>query len=205
MGRIAAQAAKQVMMQRIREAEREMKYEEYAGREGGIVTGIMQQTDSPLHAARSRSGRGAAAPGRAGAPRASCPTRRPGEGLHRRGAQDRQGPPDRGQPHPPGPDQAPLRPGGARDRRRHRRDQGLRPRAGQRTKIAVWSNDPNIDPVGACVGARGARVRQVVNELRGEKIDIVPFSEDEIDFVAKALQPAKVKEVTSTATPAPPR
>ena len=66
---------------------------------------------------------------------------------------------------------------------------------GHRTKIAVWSNDTNIDPVGACVGARGARVRQVVNELRGEKIDIVPFSEDQHDFVAKALSPAKVKEV----------
>ena len=66
---------------------------------------------------------------------------------------------------------------------------------GQRTKIAVWSNDPNVDPVGACVGARGARVRMVVNELRGEKIDIVPFSDDRTDFVMKALQPAKVKEV----------
>ncbi|HMX67255.1 MAG TPA: transcription termination factor NusA, partial [Microthrixaceae bacterium] len=66
---------------------------------------------------------------------------------------------------------------------------------GQRTKIAVWSNDPNVDPVGACVGARGARVRMVVNELRGEKIDIVPFTEDRHDFVMKALQPAKVKEV----------
>jgi N utilization substance protein A len=66
---------------------------------------------------------------------------------------------------------------------------------GARTKIAVWSNDPNVDPVGACVGARGARVRMVVNELRGEKIDIVPFSEDAPDFVAKALSPAKVKEV----------
>jgi N utilization substance protein A len=66
---------------------------------------------------------------------------------------------------------------------------------GQRTKIAVWSHDTNIDPVGACVGARGARVRQVVNELRGEKIDIVPFSDDRPDFVMKALQPAKVKEV----------
>ena len=66
---------------------------------------------------------------------------------------------------------------------------------GHRTKIAVWSNDHNVDPVGACVGARGARVRMVVNELRGEKIDIVPFSEDPPDFVAKALSPAKVKEV----------
>jgi N utilization substance protein A len=66
---------------------------------------------------------------------------------------------------------------------------------GHRTKIAVWSNDNNVDPVGACVGARGARVRQVVNELRGEKIDIVPFSDDAYEFVAKALSPAKVKEV----------
>jgi N utilization substance protein A len=61
--------------------------------------------------------------------------------------------------------------------------------------MAVWSNDHNVDPVGACVGARGARVRMVVTELRGEKIDIVPFSEDQPDFVAKALSPAKVKEV----------
>ena len=66
---------------------------------------------------------------------------------------------------------------------------------GHRTKIAVWSNDHNVDPVGACVGARGGRVRMVVNELRGEKIDIVPFSEDFPDFVAKALSPAKVTQV----------
>ena len=66
---------------------------------------------------------------------------------------------------------------------------------GHRTKIAVWSNDHNVDPVGACVGARGGRVRMVVNELRGEKIDIVPFSEDFTDFVAKALSPAKVSRV----------
>ena len=66
---------------------------------------------------------------------------------------------------------------------------------GARTKIAVLSNDSNVDPVGACVGARGARVRMVVNELRGEKIDIVPFSDEPADFVMKALSPAKVKEV----------
>ncbi|MEM9565151.1 MAG: transcription termination factor NusA, partial [Actinomycetota bacterium] len=66
---------------------------------------------------------------------------------------------------------------------------------GHRTKIAVWSNDQNVDPVGACVGARGSRVRMVVNELNGEKVDIIPFSEDPYDFVAKALSPAKVKEV----------
>src|SRR5206468_1229862 len=64
-----------------------------------------------------------------------------------------------------------------------------------RTKIAVWSNDANVDPVGACVGARGARVRMVTNELRGEKVDIVPFSEEATEFVMRALQPAKVKDV----------
>jgi N utilization substance protein A len=66
---------------------------------------------------------------------------------------------------------------------------------GHRTKIAVASNDQNVDPVGACVGARGMRVRQVVNELRGEKVDIVPFSSDSPEFVMRALAPAKVREV----------
>jgi N utilization substance protein A len=66
---------------------------------------------------------------------------------------------------------------------------------GHRTKLAVASNDQNVDPVGACVGARGMRVRQVVNELRGEKVDIVPFSSDGPDFVMRALAPAKVREV----------
>ena len=168
--------AKQVMNQRIREAEREMKYEEYAGREGDIVTGIIQQSDSPLHAARPRPGRGAAAPGRAGPLRAAR-ARRAGQGLHRRGPQDGQGPADRGQPHPSGPHQAALRARGPRDRRRRGRDQGLRPRArATAPRSRSGPTTPTSIPVGACVGARGARVRMVVNELRGEKIDIVPFS-----------------------------
>src|ERR1019366_1540531 len=66
---------------------------------------------------------------------------------------------------------------------------------GHRTKIAVWSNDGNVDGVASCVGARGARVRMVTTELRGEKVDIVPFSDDPAEFVSRALQPAKVKEV----------
>jgi N utilization substance protein A len=66
---------------------------------------------------------------------------------------------------------------------------------GHRTKIAVASNDTNVDPVGACVGARGSRVRMVVNELRGEKVDIVPYSDDASEFVMKALAPARVREV----------
>src|SRR5207302_1108376 len=66
---------------------------------------------------------------------------------------------------------------------------------GHRTKIAVASNDQNVDPVGACVGARGMRVRQVVNELKGEKVDIVPYSDEPQEFVMRALAPAKVREV----------
>ena len=89
-GRIAAQTAKQVILQRIREVERDMKYEEYAGREGDIVTGIVQQTDNRYTLARPRQGGGAAAPGRAGLLRA-LRARRPPEGVHRRGAQDHQG------------------------------------------------------------------------------------------------------------------
>ena len=76
---------------------------------------------------------------------------------------------------------------------------------GYRSKIAVYSNDQNVDPVGACVGPRGARVRMVMSELRNERIDIVFFSDDPAEFVARALQPASVREVrlddaTGTAT-----
>jgi N utilization substance protein A len=67
---------------------------------------------------------------------------------------------------------------------------------GHRSKIAVASNEPAVDPVGACVGPKGSRVRMVVNELRGEKIDVVPWSDESATFVANALQPAKVREVT---------
>ena len=66
---------------------------------------------------------------------------------------------------------------------------------GHRTKIAVWSNDPNVDPVGACVGARGSRVRMVTNELRGERVDVVPFSDDPVELIQNALAPARVREV----------
>jgi N utilization substance protein A len=66
---------------------------------------------------------------------------------------------------------------------------------GHRSKIAVASNDRNVDPVGACVGSKGSRVRMVMNELRGEKIDIIKWTENREEFVANALSPAKVKEV----------
>jgi N utilization substance protein A len=193
-GRIAAQTARQVLGQRIREVERDMKYEEYAGREGDIVTGIIQQNDSRYTLLDL------------GRVEALLP-------------QSEQVPYERPEPNtrlkayivevrktPKGPQIVVSRthPGLIRELFKlevPEISEGIvelkacAREPGHRTKIAVWSNDSNIDPVGACVGARGARVRQVVNELRGEKIDIVPFSDNQNDFVAKALSPAKVKEV----------
>ena len=67
--------------------------------------------------------------------------------------------------------------------------------AGSRTKMAVWSNDANVDPIGACVGPRGQRVNNIVEELRGEKIDIIKYSEDPAEFIAAALAPADVVSV----------
>ena len=67
--------------------------------------------------------------------------------------------------------------------------------AGSRTKMAVWSNDENVDPIGACVGPKGQRVAAIVEELRGEKIDIIKWSEDPAAFIAAALAPADVVDV----------
>ncbi|MFN8041486.1 MAG: transcription termination factor NusA [Acidimicrobiales bacterium] len=193
-GRIAAQTAKQVMSQRIREAEREMKYEEYAGREGDIVTGIIQQSDSRYTLLDL---------GRVEAllPQAEqVPYERPEPNARVKAyivevRKTAKGPQIVVSRTHPGlikrlfELEVPEIADGVVEIKACAREPGAR------TKIAVYSNDPNVDPVGACVGARGARVRMVVNELRGEKIDIVPFSDDQEDFVAKALSPAKVKEV----------
>ena len=149
----------------------------------------------PLHPARPGQGRGAAAPGRAGALRAArarTPASRPTSS--RCGARRRAPRSSCRRTHPGLIKrlfelEVPEIADGVVEIKACAREPG------HRTKIAVWSNDHNVDPVGACVGARGARVRMVVTELRGEKIDIVPFSEDQADFVAKALSPAKVKEV----------
>ncbi|MEY2460041.1 MAG: transcription termination/antitermination protein NusA [Acidimicrobiaceae bacterium] len=193
-GRIAAQTAKQVMTQRLREIDREQKYEEYAGREGDIVTGIIQQNDSRYTLLDL---------GRVEAllPQAEqVPYERPEPGARVKAyivevRKTSKGPQIVVSRTHPGlikrlfELEVPEIADGVVEIKACAREPG------HRTKIAVWSNDNNVDPVGACVGARGARVRMVVNELRGEKIDIVPFSDDPPDFVMKALSPAKVKEV----------
>ncbi|MGH9187959.1 MAG: transcription termination factor NusA [Acidimicrobiales bacterium] len=193
-GRIAAQTAKQVMTQRLREIDREQKYEEYAGREGDIVTGIIQQSDSRYTLLDL---------GRVEAllPQAEqVPYERPEPSTRLKAyivevRRTSKGPQIVVSRTHPGlikrlfELEVPEIADGTVEIKACAREPG------HRTKIAVWSNDTNVDPVGACVGARGARVRMVVNELRGEKIDIVPFSDEPADFVMKALSPAKVKEV----------
>ena len=194
MGRIAAQTFRQVLNQRIREAERDRKFEEYANREGDIVTGIIQQTDS-RYTLLDLGKVEALLPQ---AEQVSFDRPQPGDRLKAYIVEVRKtakGPQIVVSRTHPGlikrlfELEVPEIADGVVEIKACAREPG------HRTKIAVWSNDHNVDPVGACVGARGARVRMVVNELRGEKIDIVPFSEDLADFVAKALSPAKVKEV----------
>ena len=193
-GRIAAQTAKQVILQRIREAERDLKYEEYAGREGDIVTGIIQQSDNRYTLLDL---------GKVEAllPQAEqVPYERYEHGARLKAyivevRKTTKGPQIVVSRTHPGlikrlfELEVPEIGSGVVEIKAAAREPG------HRTKIAVWSNDANVDPVGACVGARGARVRMVTNELRGEKVDIVPYSDDPREFVMRALQPAKVKEV----------
>ena len=194
MGRIAAQTFRQVLNQRIREAERDRKFEEYANREGDIVTGIIQQTDSRY--TLLDLGRVEALLPQAEQVQFERPE--PGGRVKAYIVEVRKtvkGPQIVVSRTHPGlikrlfELEVPEIADGVVEIKACAREPG------HRTKIAVWSNDTNVDPVGACVGARGGRVRMVVNELRGEKIDIVPFSEELPDFIAKALSPAKVTHV----------
>ena len=193
-GRIAAQAAKQVIVSRIRDAERDITFGEYSGREGDIVTGIVQQHDhryTILDLGKTE----ALMP-----PSEQIPHERYEHGARlkayivevRRSARGPQIIVSRTHPNlirrlfelevPEIMDQIVEIKSVARE-------------PGHRSKIAVASNDRNVDPVGACVGSKGSRVRMVMNELRGEKMDIIKWTDNREEFVANALSPAKVKEV----------
>ncbi len=192
-GRIGAQTAKQVIFQKLRDAEREMTYEEFAGREGDVVTGIVQQSErrytlldlGKVEALLPQAEQVPSEPYRSG------------ERLKAYITEVRKG--------TKGPQIVVSRthPGLLRELFRlevPEIDEGIveikavAREPGHRSKIAVASNEPAVDPVGACVGPKGSRVRNVVTELRGEKIDVVPWSADPATLVANALQPAKVKE-----------
>ncbi len=194
-GRIAAQTAKQVILQRIREAERSMMYDEYVDRVGEVVTGIVQQAGDrnnvlvDLGRVEALLPRSEQVDGeryeqgsriKAVITEVRSGTKGPQVILSRRD-----------------PEliktlfelEVPEIADGLVEIR------GVAREPGYRSKIAVESHTQGVDPVGACVGPRGSRVRMVVSELRGEKIDIIPWNPEPARFVAKALSPARVREV----------
>jgi transcription termination/antitermination protein NusA len=192
-GRIGAQTAKQVIFQKLRDAEREMTYEEFAGREGDVVTGIVQQQER-RYTLLDLGKVEALLPQAEQVPSESY---RHGERIKvyitevRKGTKGPQIVVSRSHPgllKKLFELEVPEIEEGIVEIRAVAREPG------HRSKIAVASREPAVDPVGACVGPKGSRVRMVVNELRGEKIDVVPWSAEPATFVANALQPAKVKE-----------
>ena len=200
-GRIGAQTAKQVIFQKLRDAEREMTYEEFAGREGDVVTGIVQAQERDRRSILLDLGKvEALLPHTEQIPSEQV---RHGERVKayitevRRGTKGPQVVVSRSHPgllRKLFEMEVPEIEEGIVEIKEVAREPG------HRSKIAVASREPAVDPVGACVGPKGSRVRMVVNELRGEKIDVVPWSADPAQFVANALQPAKVKEVITDPT-----
>ena len=190
-GRIAAQNAKQVVVQRIREAERGMVYERFSGREQDIVTGIVQRVEA---------GNVYIDLGKVEAV-LTAKEQIPGESYqyHERMKtyivevkRTNKGPQIMVSRTHPGllkrlfELEVPEIQDGIVEIKSVSREPGMR------SKISVYTADPNVDPVGACVGQKGMRVQSIVNELRGEKIDIVKYSDDPAQYVANALSPAKV-------------
>jgi N utilization substance protein A len=193
-GRIAAQTAKQVILQRLRDAKRSQVFEIYEGREGDLITGIVQQSDHRF-AILDLGDAEAMLPGSEKIPyeRLERGNRVKALILEVRG-EGKGAPIVVSRSHPEFIRalfalEVPELVDGDIEIKVIARE------AGHRTKIAVVSHDPNVDPVGACVGARGSRVRQVVNELKGEKVDIVEWDDNPNSFIAEALSPARVLEV----------
>src|SRR5512134_3431233 len=194
-GRIAAQTAKQVILQRIREAEREMMYDEYVDRVSEVVTGIVQQAGDrnnvlvDLGKVEALLPRSEQVDGeryeqgsriKAVITEVRSGTKGPQVILSRRDSELIKTLFELEVPE--------IADGLVEIR-------GVAREPGYRAKIAVESHAQGVDPVGACVGPRGSRVRMVVSELRGEKIDIIPWNTEPARFVAKALSPARVREV----------
>src|SRR5437868_15007503 len=194
-GRIAAQTAKQVILQRIREAERMMMYDEYKDRESEVVTGIVQQAGDrnnvlvDLGKVEALLPRSEQVDGeryeqgsriKAVITEVRSGTKGPQVILSRRDSELIKTLFELEVPE--------IADGLVEIR-------GVAREPGYRSKIAVESHAQGVDPVGACVGPRGSRVRMVVSELRGEKIDIIPWNTEPARFIAKALSPARVREV----------
>lgn len=193
-GRIAAQAAKQVVTQRVREAERDVIYEEYIDREEDVITGIVQRVDGnnvfvDLGKVEAKLSKIDQIPSEeykvhdrikvyitkvtktGKGPQVSISRSHPG--LLKRLFEM----------------EVPEIYDGTVEIKSIARE------AGERSKIAVYASNPEVDPVGSCVGPKGQRVQAVVNELNGEKIDIVEWSDDPVVYVSNALSPSKVIDV----------
>lgn len=197
-GRVAAFTARQVIFQRLREAEDEQKFGHFSAKEGDIVTGVVQADRD------SRTVRVDLGPLEAIMPPAEqVPTEMYPHGLRLKVyiVQVRR--------EPRGPQVVVSRTHPNLVQRLFRLEvpeiasgvveiKAVAREAGHRTKIAVISNDPHVSAKGACIGPMGQRVRAVMNELNGEKIDIIDFSEDGATFVREALSPAKITQVTVT-------
>ncbi len=198
-GRIAAQTAKQVVVQRIREAERGIIYEEFSSRESDIVTGIVQRMEAKnvfvdLGKAEAILQPSEQIPGE---------TYRHGDRIKTyiiEVKKTTKGPQILVSRTHPGllkrlfELEVPEIHDGIVEIKSVAREPGLR------SKIAVHSRDENVDPVGACVGHKGMRVQTIVNELKGEKIDIVKWNADPGKYIANALSPAKVVAVDANET-----
>src|SRR5271169_5415218 len=194
LGRIAAQTAKQVILQKVREAERDTIFNEYHSRVGELVTVIVKRAEGPdLIVDMGRTE--ARLPKRE---QSKLETYNIGERIRvvirmvDRAAK--------------GPQVIVSRADAALVQRLFEMEvpeiydgtvqiRAAAREAGERTKVAVASRDKDVDPVGACVGMKGMRVQSIIRELRGEKIDIIPYSEDTVAFAQKALSPAKVTRV----------
>ena len=202
-GRIAAGNGKQVIIQGLREAERGMVYDEYNSKQHEILTGVVTRIDPRNGAVSLRIGTGTESTEALLLAGEQVPGETLEEGMHvkvyvvdvRRSTR--------------GPQVLISRTHPGLVKRLFELEvpeifdgtvevKSIAREAGSRTKMAVWSSDANVDPIGACVGPRGQRVAGIVDELRGEKIDIIKYSEDPGEFIAAALAPADVVEVRLT-------
>src|SRR6201981_1786203 len=194
LGRIAAQTAKQVILQKVREAERDTIYNEFHTRVGELVNCIVKRTEGPDTIVDL------------GRTEARLPKREQSR-LEAYNVGDRLRVTIRAvERAAKGPQVVVSRADPALVQRLFEMEvpeiydgtvqiRAVAREAGERTKIAVESRDKDVDPVGACVGMKGMRVQSIIRELRGEKIDIIPYSEDTVQFAQKALSPAKVTRV----------
>lgn len=194
-GRIAAQTAKQVVVQRIREAERDMIFDRYYSQKGDVITGIVHRVEG--RAVHVDMGNTEVVLG----PNEQMPEEVYEPGMRIKAyiidvKKTTKGPQIQVSRTHPGflerlfEMEVPEIQDGTVEVKAVARE------AGYRSKIAVFSDNENVDPLGACVGPKGMRVQAIVNELRGEKIDIIKWSEDPAIFIASALSPAKVVSVT---------